>query len=140
MEHLLFWRKCSIFHNTFKYLFQRHQKLLLWSEGLTHLSRMEFLTDINWTSLFPILGLLVKFFHLYSKFKRNFCLKTVENLIRCRILLRLMWFCTVCRCPTKKDARLIWVKQPFERPKLVFKTNYRLPVMQARSTYIAEYF
>ena len=36
MEHLLFWSKCSIFHNIFKYMiFQRHQfKALIWSKGL----------------------------------------------------------------------------------------------------------
>ena len=39
--------------------------MLLWSEGLTHLSRMEFLTDINWTSPFPILGLLVGIFFIF---------------------------------------------------------------------------
>ena len=34
----------------------------------------------------------------------------------------------------KKDARLIWSKQPFKRrPKLVFNTNYRL--MQVKSTF-----
>ena len=34
MEHLLFWSKCSIFHNTFKYMiFQKRQKALLWSKG-----------------------------------------------------------------------------------------------------------
>ena len=31
--------------------------------NLTHLSRMEFPTDINWTSQFPILGLLGGIFH-----------------------------------------------------------------------------
>ena len=35
MEHLLFWSKCSIFHNISKYIIlQRHQKALLWSKGL----------------------------------------------------------------------------------------------------------
>ena len=35
MGHLLFWSKCSIFHNIFKYMiFQRCQKVLLWSKGL----------------------------------------------------------------------------------------------------------
>ena len=49
------------------------------------------------------------YFHFYSNFKRNFCKQTVENLIRRHVLRCLIWFCTVCRCPTKKDARLIWV-------------------------------
>ena len=35
MEHLLQKSKCSIFHNIFKYMiFQRRQKVLLWSKGL----------------------------------------------------------------------------------------------------------
>ena len=45
MEHLLLWSKCSIFHNIFKYMiFQRRQKALQWSKGLsiTHL----FITQI----------------------------------------------------------------------------------------------
>ena len=29
MEHLLFWSKCSIFNNIFKYIFQRRQNALL---------------------------------------------------------------------------------------------------------------
>ena len=38
MEHLLQKSKCSIFHNIFKYmLFQRRQKALLWSKGLTYI-------------------------------------------------------------------------------------------------------
>ena len=41
-------------------------------------------------------------FHLYSNFRRNFCKQTEENLIRHRILRRLIWFCTVCWCPTKR--------------------------------------
>ena len=55
----------------------------------------------NWTSPFPILGLLdgIQF---YSNFKRNYCKQTVENLIRRRILHCLPM-------SNKKDARLIWV-------------------------------
>ena len=35
MEHLLQNSKCSIFRNISKYIvFQRHQKVLLWSKGL----------------------------------------------------------------------------------------------------------
>ena len=69
---------------------------------LTHLCRMCFPILINWTSPFQNLGLLGGIFHCYSNSKRNFCMQTVENLIRRRILRRLIWFCTVCRCPTKK--------------------------------------
>ena len=40
MEHLLQESKCSIFHNIIKYMiFQRHQKALMWSKGL---SRIEY--------------------------------------------------------------------------------------------------
>ena len=45
---------------------------------------------INWTSPFPILGLLGGVF----LFKISFCLQTVKNLIRRRVLRRLIWFCT----------------------------------------------
>ena len=39
MEHLLQKSKCSIFHNIFKYMiFQRCQKALLWSKGLSGFS------------------------------------------------------------------------------------------------------
>ena len=41
---------------------------------------------INWTSPFPILGLLGGIIYFYSNFKRNFCKQTVENLIRRRVL------------------------------------------------------
>ena len=66
---------------------------------------------INWTSPFTILVLLGGIFQFYSNFKRNFCKQTVENLIRRRILRRLIWFCTVCLCPTKRTLGLygfIW--------------------------------
>ena len=73
---------------------------------LTHLCRMYFPILINWTSPFPILGLLGGIFHFHSNFKRNFCKQTVENLIRRRVLRRLIWFCTVCQRPTKKTLGL----------------------------------
>ena len=41
---------------------------------LTHLCRLYFPILINWTSQFPILGLLGgSFFHFHSNLKRNFC-------------------------------------------------------------------
>ena len=69
---------------------------------LTHLCRMYFSIFINWMSPFPFLGLLIGVFQFYSNLKRNFSLQTVENLIRCRVLRGLIWFCTVCQCPTKR--------------------------------------
>ena len=80
------------------------------SPKLTHLCRMYFPIFINWTSPFPILGLLGGMFHFYSNFKSNFCEQTVENLIRCHILRRLVWFCTVCGCPTKRTLGLYGLK------------------------------
>ena len=43
---------------------------------------------------------------VYSKFKRNLCSHTVENLIGRRVLRYLIWFCTVCRCHTKRTLDL----------------------------------
>ena len=76
------------------------------SHSLSHLCRMYFPILINWTSPFPILWLLGGIFHFYSSFERNFCLQTVENLIRRRVLWRLIWFCHVCRCDTKRTLGL----------------------------------
>ena len=73
---------------------------------LTHLCRIYFPIIINWTSPFPNLGLLGGTFHFYSNFKRNFCKQRVENLIRRRVLWRLIWFCTVCKGPTKRTLGL----------------------------------
>ena len=40
------------------------------------------------------------FFHFYlTYFKRNFCKQSVEN----QTPLFLIWFCTLCRCPTVAD-------------------------------------
>ena len=83
---------------------------------LTHLSRMEVPSLINWTSPFPFQGMLGGIFYTYSNFNRTLCRQTVENLIRCRVFQGLIWFCTVCRCPTKKDTRLIWVKEKLTLP------------------------
>ena len=48
----------------------------------------------------------------FSTFSRTFCKQTVETLmIRCPKMRHLIWICTVCPCPTKKDARYIWVKR-----------------------------
>ena len=73
---------------------------------LTHLCQIYFPILIDWTSPFPILGLLDGIFHFYSNFKRHFCKQTVENLIRRPVLRRLIWFCTVCICPTKRTLGL----------------------------------
>ena len=48
-------------------------------QPLTHFSRKEFLTVINWTSSFPFEGLLGGIFHFYSNFNRTLCKQTLEN-------------------------------------------------------------
>ena len=45
-------------------------------------------------------------FHFY----RTFCKRTMENLIRHRVLRRPIWFVIVCGMSHKKDVRLIRVK------------------------------
>ena len=52
---------------------------------------------------------IVGWYFFLFKSKKNFCKQPMENLIRRRILRRLIWFCTVCLRPTKKDAKLICV-------------------------------
>ena len=54
----------------------------------------------------PILGLLGGILHFIQILKRNFYKQTVENPIRPSILQRLIWFCTVCLCPTKRRLGL----------------------------------
>ena len=73
---------------------------------------MEFPTVMNGTIPFPILGLLGGIFHFYSNFKRTFCKRTVKNQFK----TPLIWFCTVCRCPTKKTLGLYRLKLIFNRP------------------------
>ena len=73
---------------------------------LTHLSQMGFPTLINWSSLFPFKGLLGGIFSFYSNCKGTFCKQIVESLIRWCVLSHLIWFCTVCLCPTKRTLCL----------------------------------
>ena len=48
MERLLQKSKCFIFHNIFKYMvFQRRQKAVLWSKGLTKNQYPQKTTDID---------------------------------------------------------------------------------------------
>ena len=67
---------------------------------------MEFPIIINWTSPLPFKGLLGRYFLIYQSSNRIFFKQTVEILIRHRILWRLIWFCTVCLCPTKRTLGL----------------------------------
>ena len=46
----------------------------------------------------------------YSSFNRKLCRQTVETLIRCHILWRLIWVCTICLCPTKRTLGIYGLK------------------------------
>ena len=72
------------------------------------------------------------FFIFYSNFKRHFCKQTVENLIMRRILRRLIWFCTACRCPTEQMLGLYGLKV------LYFVFHEKVPSIQ-RTTINKEY-
>ena len=72
--------------------------------------RMYFPILINWESPIPILGLLGGISHVYSNFKRNISLLTVENLIRRRVFAASDLVLHCLPMSHKKDARLIWVK------------------------------
>ena len=92
---------------------------------LTHFCRMYFPILINWVNLFIILGLLGGIFHFYSNFKRNFCQQTVENVIWCHILGRLIWVSTVCLCPTKMMLGLYGLKDVYAMFKIRdWRMNY----------------
>ena len=67
------------------------------------------------------------FFHFHSNFKRNFCKQTVKNLIRHRVSRRLIWFCTVCLCPTKRTLGLYRLN-----------THYHVPVAAKTSVICTE--
>ena len=64
---------------------------------------------INWTSPFPIFGLLGEIFHFNSNLKRNFCKETVENLVRQHICGIWSGF-ALFAMSHKNDARLICAK------------------------------
>ena len=67
---------------------------------------MKFTIIINWTSPFPLEGLLGCGFHFYLNSNRTFCNLRVETLIGRRVLWHLVWVCTVCLCPTKRALGL----------------------------------
>ena len=67
------------------------------------------------------------YFQFYSNFIRTFCKQIVETQIRCPILWHLVWVCTVCLCPAKKDVKLKWVN------RLKFKVN---PAMFEMKVYL----
>ena len=65
------------------------------------MKRLDFPIPINWTSSFPILGLLGSIFHFFANFNRTFSKQTVKTLISHRVLGCLIWVHTVCPCPAK---------------------------------------
>ena len=78
--------------------------LFLFCRVLT-LSQIDLPTFISGTSSFPISGLLGGICH-FSPFNRIFCKQTVKILIRHRIMRCLIWVCTVCLCPIKRNLGL----------------------------------
>ena len=48
-------------------------------------------------------------------FYRTFCKQTVETLIRYRVLLGLIWFCTVYLCPTKRTLGICGLIALYEK-------------------------
>ena len=80
---------------------------------------MEFPTIINWMYLLRVLGLLGNKFQFHLIFKSTFSTKqTLLNLIRRRVLRRLIWFCTVCRYPINRTLGLNGLKADSERSKM----------------------
>ena len=61
--------------------------------GISHSYQLEqsisVLRDVRW------------YFSFFSSFNRKLCKQTVETLIRCRILWRLIWVCTVLNLPSE---------------------------------------
>ena len=76
---------------------------------LTHLSQMEFRLLSVGSVHFRFKSCWVGFFSFYSIFIRTFCKQRVENLIRRRVVRRLIWVCTVCICPIKSTLGLYGV-------------------------------
>ena len=74
----------------------------------------------HWNSPILFEGLLNSVFCFYTHFTRIFCKQTLDSLIRCRVMWRLVLICTVCLCPTKKDFRLIWVNLCFRCSDVAF--------------------
>ena len=63
----------------------------------------------TWTNPFLFEAMLGGICQLCSKFKQTFCKQIVDTLIRRRLKRRLIWFCTVCLCPTKRTRGLYWL-------------------------------
>ena len=79
---------------------------------LTHLRRMYYSILKDWIGPFQILLMFGGIFTFNLIIKRNFFEKTVENLVKRCVLRRLIRFCTVCRCPTKRTLGLYGLSIP----------------------------
>ena len=88
------------------------------SRYLSHKAEWNFPLILTGPVHFPFKPCWVVFFHFYSNFKRNFCKQTVENLIRRRVLRRLMWFCTVCRSATERTLGFYGLTNSLEKKEL----------------------
>ena len=61
-------------------------------------------------------------FYYYSNFDRRLCSPTVKNLIRRRIMRRLIMVCTDCLSSHKKDARQIYGLNHFKHERFCNNT------------------
>ena len=68
-------------------------------------------------SVIRLKGMFGSIFHFHSNFNRTFCKQTVRTLIK-RIVRRLIWYCTVCLCPTKKTLGLYGLNCFGQQPRL----------------------
>ena len=73
------------------------------------LSGMDIPTLISRTLSFPLVGVLGGIYLLFF-FHKTYCKHTVKILTRNVASDDLIWISTVCLCPIKRGARLIWVK------------------------------
>ena len=67
--------------------------------ALTHIWLADFSILINRASPFPNSGVSGAFFYFEFIFGRISCKQIVQTLIKCHVLWRLIWVCTVCLCP-----------------------------------------
>ena len=61
------------------------------------------------------------YFSFYSNCSRTPCKQTLATLIRRWVLRHLIWVCTICICPIKKDASLIWDKRCLSAYVIIIK-------------------
>ena len=79
--------------------------------GFSHLYRLD-----EFISNFKVDG-----WSFYSNCSRTPCKQTLATLIRRWVLRHLIWVCTICICPIKKDASLIWDKRCLSAYVIIIK-------------------